>query len=164
MTANASLWASKKHATQIIRAHTPRCNTVKYSRLCFIYASSSHAYWSSESMFINSRGFYEEISLAVVFLEVCLACLSLLSLGKSSLTLALFRIIEADEGSIRIDGVDISQVGLHTLRSRITIIPQVVWSLLTTCNLSRSIYSIAAFIQLCPCFYLSSVFLSCSES
>lgn len=44
--------------------------------------------------------------------------------GKSSLTLALFRIIEADEGSIRIDGVDISQVGLHTLRSRITIIPQ----------------------------------------
>ena len=44
--------------------------------------------------------------------------------GKSSLTLALFRIIEAAEGEIRIDNVDISKLGLHTLRSRLTIIPQ----------------------------------------
>nr|CAD7393056.1 unnamed protein product [Timema cristinae] len=44
--------------------------------------------------------------------------------GKSSLTLALFRIIEAADGSILIDGEDISQLGLHTLRSRLTIIPQ----------------------------------------
>lgn len=45
--------------------------------------------------------------------------------GKSSLTLGLFRIIEAAEGHIFIDGVDIGQLGLHDLRSRITIIPQV---------------------------------------
>lgn len=45
--------------------------------------------------------------------------------GKSSLTLGLFRIIEAAEGQILIDGVDIAQLGLHELRSRITIIPQV---------------------------------------
>lgn len=45
--------------------------------------------------------------------------------GKSSLTLGLFRIIEAAEGRIFIDGVDIAQLGLHELRSRITIIPQV---------------------------------------
>ncbi|KAM8845061.1 multidrug resistance-associated protein 1 [Spinachia spinachia] len=44
--------------------------------------------------------------------------------GKSSLTLALFRIIEASEGHIFIDGIDISLLGLHELRSRITIIPQ----------------------------------------
>ncbi|OWA50131.1 Canalicular multispecific organic anion transporter 2 [Hypsibius exemplaris] len=44
--------------------------------------------------------------------------------GKSSLTLALFRIIEAAGGSIVIDGVDISQLGLHDVRSRITILPQ----------------------------------------
>uniref|UniRef100_A0A8C6UQM7 Multidrug resistance-associated protein 1 n=1 Tax=Neogobius melanostomus TaxID=47308 RepID=A0A8C6UQM7_9GOBI len=44
--------------------------------------------------------------------------------GKSSLTMGLFRIIEASEGQILIDGVDISQLGLHQLRSRITIIPQ----------------------------------------
>ncbi|XP_017294825.1 multidrug resistance-associated protein 1 isoform X1 [Kryptolebias marmoratus] len=44
--------------------------------------------------------------------------------GKSSLTLGLFRIIEAAEGHIHIDGVDIAKLGLHELRSRITIIPQ----------------------------------------
>ncbi|KAJ8247979.1 hypothetical protein GJAV_G00236800 [Gymnothorax javanicus] len=44
--------------------------------------------------------------------------------GKSSLTNGLFRIIEAAEGHIFIDGVDISTLGLHDLRSRLTIIPQ----------------------------------------
>ena len=44
--------------------------------------------------------------------------------GKSSLTLALFRILEADGGSIVIDGVNIADVGLDDLRSRVTIIPQ----------------------------------------
>lgn len=44
--------------------------------------------------------------------------------GKSSLTLSLFRIIEAAGGKIIIDGIDISTIGLHSLRSRLTIIPQ----------------------------------------
>lgn len=44
--------------------------------------------------------------------------------GKSSLTLALFRLIEPAEGTIRIDGIDISKLGLHNLRQRLTIIPQ----------------------------------------
>ncbi|XP_067238287.1 multidrug resistance-associated protein 1 isoform X4 [Chanodichthys erythropterus] len=44
--------------------------------------------------------------------------------GKSSLTLGLFRIIEAAQGEIHIDGVNIAELGLHELRSRITIIPQ----------------------------------------
>ena len=44
--------------------------------------------------------------------------------GKSSLTLALFRILEAAEGNIMIDGVNIADVGLSDLRSRLTIIPQ----------------------------------------
>ncbi|XP_077530982.1 multidrug resistance-associated protein 1-like [Haemaphysalis longicornis] len=44
--------------------------------------------------------------------------------GKSSLTLALFRIIEACNGDITIDGLDISTLGLYDLRSRLTIIPQ----------------------------------------
>ncbi|KAF5286638.1 hypothetical protein FQA39_LY16212 [Lamprigera yunnana] len=44
--------------------------------------------------------------------------------GKSSLTLSLFRIIEAAQGEIIIDGINISQIGLHSLRSRLTIIPQ----------------------------------------
>ncbi|GAV06013.1 hypothetical protein RvY_16055 [Ramazzottius varieornatus] len=44
--------------------------------------------------------------------------------GKSSLTLALFRIIEASEGAILIDGINIANIGLHDVRSRITILPQ----------------------------------------
>ncbi|RVE43931.1 hypothetical protein evm_011442 [Chilo suppressalis] len=44
--------------------------------------------------------------------------------GKSTLTLGLFRIVEAMGGKILIDGIDISTIGLHQLRSRITIIPQ----------------------------------------
>ncbi|XP_065356726.1 multidrug resistance-associated protein 1 isoform X6 [Calliphora vicina] len=44
--------------------------------------------------------------------------------GKSSLTLSLFRIIEAASGRILIDDIDIATLGLHMLRSRLTIIPQ----------------------------------------
>jgi ABC-type multidrug transport system fused ATPase/permease subunit len=44
--------------------------------------------------------------------------------GKSSLTLALFRFLEARSGSVFIDGLDISKIKLHDLRSRLAIIPQ----------------------------------------
>ncbi|GAB9477808.1 Atp-binding protein, partial [Globisporangium polare] len=44
--------------------------------------------------------------------------------GKSSLTMALFRINELSSGRIVIDGVDLSTVSLSALRSRLSIIPQ----------------------------------------
>jgi ATP-binding cassette subfamily C (CFTR/MRP) protein 1 len=44
--------------------------------------------------------------------------------GKSTITLCLFRILEALEGKILIDDVDISTIGLDKLRSNLTIIPQ----------------------------------------
>ncbi|KAK9467404.1 P-loop containing nucleoside triphosphate hydrolase protein [Lipomyces arxii] len=44
--------------------------------------------------------------------------------GKSSLTLALFRMIEAAEGNIEIDSIDTSSIGLSDLRHRLAIIPQ----------------------------------------
>lgn len=44
--------------------------------------------------------------------------------GKSTLCLCLFRILEAFEGKINIDDIDISKVPLDYLRSKLTIIPQ----------------------------------------
>lgn len=46
--------------------------------------------------------------------------------GKSSLTLGLFRINESAEGEIVIDDINIAEIGLHDLRFKITIIPQVL--------------------------------------
>ncbi|KAF5402962.1 hypothetical protein PHET_03006 [Paragonimus heterotremus] len=65
--------------------------------------------------------------------------------GKSSLVLGLFRMLEAAKGRVVIDGRDISQLGLHDLRKRLTLIPQVhpfdehedseVWHVLELANL-----------------------------
>uniref|UniRef100_A0A3B3ZS55 Uncharacterized protein n=1 Tax=Periophthalmus magnuspinnatus TaxID=409849 RepID=A0A3B3ZS55_9GOBI len=44
--------------------------------------------------------------------------------GKSSMTLCLFRLLEAAGGEITIDDVKIAEIGLHDLRSKLTIIPQ----------------------------------------
>lgn len=44
--------------------------------------------------------------------------------GKSSIMSALFRLTELSGGQIQIDGINIAEVGLHDLRSRLAIIPQ----------------------------------------
>uniref|UniRef100_A0A7M4EP79 ABC-type glutathione-S-conjugate transporter n=1 Tax=Crocodylus porosus TaxID=8502 RepID=A0A7M4EP79_CROPO len=44
--------------------------------------------------------------------------------GKSTLAVGLLRLVEAAEGEISIDGINIAHIGLHDLRTKITIIPQ----------------------------------------
>ena len=44
--------------------------------------------------------------------------------GKSTISLAIMRIVELAGGKIEIDGVDISKIDLAVLRSQITMIPQ----------------------------------------
>eukprot|EP01132_Coremiostelium_polycephalum_P009298 gene9298-11395_t len=44
--------------------------------------------------------------------------------GKSSIVLALFRLVEIMDGLITIDGLDISEIGLKDLRRHLAIIPQ----------------------------------------
>lgn len=44
--------------------------------------------------------------------------------GKSSILAALYRMSELSKGSIVVDGIDVSRIGLHELRSKLSIIPQ----------------------------------------
>jgi ATP-binding cassette subfamily C (CFTR/MRP) protein 4 len=58
--------------------------------------------------------------------------------GKSTICQALFRLLEAQEGSIRIDDVDISRLGLHKLRTSMSVIPQVPF-LFSNCTVRENL-------------------------
>jgi len=44
--------------------------------------------------------------------------------GKSTIVQTLFRLLEAESGQINIDNVDVAEIGLHRLRTSISVIPQ----------------------------------------
>ncbi|KAJ6764851.1 ATP-BINDING CASSETTE SUB-FAMILY C [Salix koriyanagi] len=67
--------------------------------------------------------------------------------GKTTLIGALFRLVEPTGGKIIVDGIDISKIGLHDLRSRFGIIPQdptlfngtEIWEVLRKCQLHQAV-------------------------
>jgi ABC-type multidrug transport system fused ATPase/permease subunit len=89
--------------------------------------------WPSEGNIIfNDYGVKYRDDLAFVLKHICckiepsekIGIVGRTGAGKSSLTLALFRILESKHGKIVIDNVEINKLGLHNLRKKITIIPQ----------------------------------------
>ena len=44
--------------------------------------------------------------------------------GKSSLVASLFRIVDAESGVVRLDGVDLRRVGAHAARRAVAVVPQ----------------------------------------
>lgn len=69
--------------------------------------------------------YHNVFTILPFFLEKQVGIVGRTGAGKSTLTLALFRILERAGGRILIDGFDIAAIGLQDLRSRLTIIPQV---------------------------------------
>jgi ABC-type multidrug transport system fused ATPase/permease subunit len=49
--------------------------------------------------------------------------------GKSTIATAFFRFLEAERGKIEIDGINIAEIGLEDLRSKLAIIPRIPLSL-----------------------------------
>jgi ABC-type multidrug transport system fused ATPase/permease subunit len=54
----------------------------------------------------------------------CITLVGRTGSGKSTLALSFFRFVEATEGSIEIDGINIASLGLTDLRGKLTIIPR----------------------------------------
>ena len=59
----------------------------------------------------------------VIFITQQIGIVGRTGAGKASLITALFRLTEP-EGRVIIDGIDTKSIGLHELRSKISIIPQ----------------------------------------
>ncbi|KAF1319126.1 Abc transporter c family member 5, partial [Globisporangium splendens] len=88
----------------------PRQGTITFDNVVFSYKEGAPAVLKGLSFDIKSN---EKIGIV-----------GRTGAGKSSLTMALFRINELGAGRILIDGEDISTMPLRSLRSKLSIIPQ----------------------------------------
>jgi len=68
--------------------------------------------------------------------------------GKSTLIGALLRLVDITGGQIRIDGLDILQVGLHDLRPKISVIPQTPFLFSETVRKNMDAFSLHTDIEI----------------
>lgn len=68
--------------------------------------------------------------------------------GKSTLIGALLRLVDITGGQIRIDGLDILQVGLHDLRPKISVIPQTPFLFSETVRKNMDAFSLHSDIEI----------------
>ncbi|XP_062258726.1 ATP-binding cassette sub-family C member 4-like isoform X1 [Platichthys flesus] len=87
----------------------PRRGSITFDRVAFSYSATEPLVLKNLTVVFTSR---EKVGIV-----------GRTGAGKSSLISALFRLAEP-EGRIRIDGVLTSTIGLHTLRQKMSIIPQ----------------------------------------
>ena len=94
-------------------------------RRCVRYIPALSDYYEEDIHIINVTIQCNITYLATAFSQV--GIVGRTGAAKSSLTLSIFRIIEAAGGAILIDNNNIADYGLDNLRSKITIIPQVIY-------------------------------------
>ncbi|XP_037927303.1 probable multidrug resistance-associated protein lethal(2)03659 [Teleopsis dalmanni] len=87
----------------------PENGCVRFNEVCLRYSTNGNYILKNLTFSVNSM---EKIGIV-----------GRTGAGKSSIVQAMFRLAQ-NEGLIEIDGFDINNLGLHDLRSRISIIPQ----------------------------------------
>ena len=111
-------YGEMKPTTCSFQSLTNFCDLCDWSFIIFVGVASHKPYNCTNQHFLSlycHGGF-----LAFFQVGVC----GRTGAGKSSLTLALFRILESAEGAIYIDDLRIDGIGLHDVRNSLTIIPQ----------------------------------------
>ncbi|KAF8963320.1 multidrug resistance-associated ABC transporter [Flammula alnicola] len=91
------------------------------------------AYWPSSS---NNESLIRVEDLEINMLPIYLPP----DRGKSTLAMSILRFVDPTNGRILIDGIDISTIGTHDLRSRLTFIPQEQ-------HCSRALYEIISILS-----------------
>ena len=102
---------ASQHTTHDPRSVWPHAGSIRFSQVSFRYRTGLPLVLKKLDFSICPR---EKIGIV-----------GRTGSGKSSILIAMLRIVELEEGCIFIDDVDISSIGLKSLRSKIAVISQV---------------------------------------